>query len=232
MGLTALAFSREVENSSWRRPASARVCGRGPSPRPPHSSSAATKSRPILISLVVDGRPTLVRPPSGAGVVELGPVHAIIAWLAPLRGSEPFQVKEVSPMKRLVIVAFVIGLGFGPAHAQEAPTTAQPAPSPAAPQPAPPPAAPQPAPPATAAPAAASPSAKQTAKQVRAQCRAQAKAQGLTGSALKGAVQDCFAKARPDLAQAQQCRQQGKAKGLADTQLKAFVRQCKAGVAQ
>jgi hypothetical protein len=160
----------------------------------------------------------------------MGPVHTIIACVAPARVGSRFQLKEVPIMKHLFIVAFVVGLGFGPANAQEAPTTPQPAPSPAAPQPAPPPGAPQPTPPsATAAPAAASASAKQTAKQVRAQCRAQAKTQGLTGPALKGAVQDCFAKARPDLAQAQKCRQEGKAKGLADTQLRAFVRQCKAG---
>ena len=71
------------------------------------------------------------------------------------------------------------------------------------------------------------PNAKPTGKQARAQCRAQAKAQGLTGDARKQAVQDCFAAARPDLAQAQKCRQQAKANGLQGTQLKAFIQQCK-----
>ena len=116
-------------------------------------------------------------------------------------------------MKRLLIVAFVVGLAFAPANAQT--TTPEAAPPPAAEAP------------VAASPAAGAANAKLTGKQVRAQCRPQAQAQGLTGSARKEAVQDCFASARPDLAQAQKCRQEAKAKGLQDTQLRAFVRQCK-----
>jgi len=67
-----------------------------------------------------------------------------------------------------------------------------------------------------------------TAKEVRAQCRDQAKAQGLKGDERKAAVNDCFAKARPDLAAKQKCREEGKAKGLANAELKAYVKSCKA----
>ena len=141
----------------------------------------------------------------------LGALFAVVGLALSCSGNL-LQVKEVSPMKRLLVAAFIVGLGFVPAKAQTTPETPQPAP-----------------PPAAAAPAAAPPGAKQTGKQARAQCRAQAKAQGLTGPARTAAVQDCFASARPDLAQAQKCRQEGKANGLTDTQLKAFVRQCKAG---
>jgi hypothetical protein len=80
-----------------------------------------------------------------------------------------------------------------------------------------------------AAPSASSPHAIGPGKAVRAQCRAQAKAQGLEGPARRAAVQECFAAARPDLAQAQKCRQEGKGNGLADGELRAFVRQCKVG---
>jgi hypothetical protein len=106
-------------------------------------------------------------------------------------------------MKTLMIAALALGLCAVSASAQTA---------------APPPDATNAAPPA---------SAPATAKQVRAQCRADAQAQGLAGAARKAAVDDCFAKARPDLAAAQKCRQEGKAKGLADQELKAFVKQCK-----
>ena len=68
----------------------------------------------------------------------------------------------------------------------------------------------------------------QSGKEVRAACREQAIQQGLQGPARKAAVQDCFAKARPDLAKAQACRQEGKGKGLAGPDLKAFVKTCKA----
>ena len=106
-------------------------------------------------------------------------------------------------MKRLLIAAFVVALGVAAASAQTA----------SAPTP-------------TDTPAASA--ATQTPKEVRAQCKSDAKAQGLKGDARKAAVQDCFAKARPDLAKAQQCRQEGKAKGLAKKELKAYVEQCKA----
>jgi psiF repeat len=77
-----------------------------------------------------------------------------------------------------------------------------------------------------AAPAA---DAKPTAKAARAQCQADAKAQGLKGDARKSAVEDCFAKARPDLAAADKCRKDGKDKNLAGKELKAFVKECVAG---
>jgi psiF repeat len=110
-------------------------------------------------------------------------------------------------MKRFAFAMLALGLGLGAANAQNA-----------AP-------APEPAPAGSAAPVA--PAAKQTGKEVRAQCKADAKSQGLKGDARKAAVDDCFAKARPDLAEARKCRQDGKAKGLADAELKAFVKQCK-----
>ena len=96
-------------------------------------------------------------------------------------------------MKRVLIAALLGALALGAASAQ----TAAPDPS--------------------ATPSAASaPAAPMSGKQAREQCKADAKAQGLKGEARKTAVQDCFAKARPDLAKAQQCRKYGKAKGLAD----------------
>ena len=73
----------------------------------------------------------------------------------------------------------------------------------------------------------ASPAAKQTGKELRAQCRADAKAQGLRGTTRRAAIEDCVAKSRPDLAEAQKCRQEGRAKGLAGPALKAFVKQCR-----
>jgi hypothetical protein len=73
------------------------------------------------------------------------------------------------------------------------------------------------------------PPAQPNGKDVKAQCRAEIKAQGLKGAARKAAAEDCFAKARPDLAKRQQCRAQGKAQGLADKPLRQFVKQCAAG---
>jgi len=107
-------------------------------------------------------------------------------------------------MKPFLIAALSLGLGLAAAEAQT----------------------PTPSPEPTDAPADMS---KMTGKEVRAQCRDQAAAQGLEGEARKAAVQDCFAKARPDLAQRQKCREQGKSKGLADADLKAYVKTCVAG---
>jgi len=139
------------------------------------------------------------------------PTHCSLSAPA---GARETRSRKIPPMKRLFIAAFVAGLALAPANAQNSTT----------PGAAPPPAA---GAPAAASPATGSPNAKPTGKQARAQCQAQAKAQGLTGPARKQAVQDCFASARPDLAQAQKCRQQAKANGLQDTQLTAFMRQCK-----
>jgi len=118
-------------------------------------------------------------------------------------------------MNRLLAASFIFVFGLAFAHAQTAPE-------------APPPTAPQAASPSGAAPGGP-PGMQPSGKEVRAQCQAQADAQGLKGPARKAAVQDCFAKARPDLAKRQQCRAQGKAQGLADQQLRQFVKQCAAG---
>ena len=67
---------------------------------------------------------------------------------------------------------------------------------------------------------------------MRAQCKADAKAQGLKSDQRKAAVEECFAKARPDIAAAKKCRDEGKAQGLADKELKTYVKTCKAGAAQ
>jgi hypothetical protein len=128
-------------------------------------------------------------------------------------------------MKRFVIGACAFALTIGAALAQTAPAAApadQPSPAavPAAPTAAP--AAPAAAPAATATPA------MQTGKEVRDACRTQAIQQGLKGPARRAAVQECFAKARPDLAKAQACRQEGQGKGLVGPDLKAFVKTCKA----
>ena len=110
-------------------------------------------------------------------------------------------------MKRFLFAAAVFSLGAMQGFAQTAP---------------PPPANPP------AAPAAPAPAA-QTGKEVRAQCRADAEAKGLSGPAKRAAVQDCFAKARPDLAARNACRRQGKDQGLADQALRDFVKSCMAG---
>ena len=64
------------------------------------------------------------------------------------------------------------------------------------------------------------------AKELIAGCRSDAKAKGLTGDALKAAVDECVGAQRPKVAARLQCRQQGKAQGLAGDQLKAFVKTC------
>ena len=91
-------------------------------------------------------------------------------------------------MKCLLLAAAVLSFGALPGFAQTAP------------------------PPPAMAPA---PPAKQTGKEVRQQCRADAEAKGLKGPEKRAAVEDCFTKARPDLAAANACRKQGKDKGLA-----------------
>ena len=124
-------------------------------------------------------------------------------------------------MNRILVAALAVGLGLSAAAAQTAPET-------------PPPGA---AAPATPAPAATAPAVPQpgaapsqmTGPEARAKCRADAEAQGLKGAARQAAVQDCFAKARPDLAKRQQCRMQGKAAGLAGNTLHVFVQKCIAG---
>jgi hypothetical protein len=113
-------------------------------------------------------------------------------------------------MKYLAIAALALCMGLVPALAQNnapAPDASAPAMAPVSPE---------------------APS-NQTAKELRQQCRSDDSAQGLKGPALKAAVQDCFARARPDLAAVQKCRADGKAQGLADADLKAFVRKCKKG---
>jgi hypothetical protein len=117
-------------------------------------------------------------------------------------------MKERS-MKRFLIAALALGLSSALAVAQ----TTTPAPAPLAPGPVAP----------TAAPSS---DAKPTAKEAREKCRADAKAQGLKGDARKTAVDDCFAKARPDLVARQKCVKDGKDKSLAGKELKAFVKQC------
>ena len=122
--------------------------------------------------------------------------------------------------------ACVLGLGLAIAHAQNAPETGA-APTAPAEQPA----APAAQPPTTQPSGVAQPPASQpTGKEARAQCRANAVAQGLTGRALKAAVDDCFAKARPDLAKRQQCRAQGMLQGLHADTLQLFVKKCVAGM--
>jgi hypothetical protein len=106
-------------------------------------------------------------------------------------------------MKHFLVAAAVLSLGALPGFAQTA-----------APAPANPPAA---------------PAAILGGQEVRAQCRAEAEAKGLKGPEKRAAVQDCFAKVRPDLAAAAACRKQGKDQGLADQKLRDFVKGCKAG---
>jgi len=118
-------------------------------------------------------------------------------------------------MNRILVAALAVGLGLSAAAAQTAPEAPPPGAAPAA-----------------TAPAAPAPSAaptQMTGPEARAKCRADAEAQGLKGAARQAAVQDCFAKARPDLAKRQQCRMQGKAAGLAGNTLHVFVQKCIAG---
>ncbi|MGA2793515.1 MAG: hypothetical protein ABSE69_08265 [Roseiarcus sp.] len=79
---------------------------------------------------------------------------------------------------------------------------------------------------AAEAPAAAPAGGKPTGKELIASCRADARAKGLSGDALKTAVDECVGAQRPKLAARLQCRQQGKAQGIADDDLKAFVKTC------
>jgi len=82
-------------------------------------------------------------------------------------------------MKRVFSAAFALGLGLTAAaggemnlpgaHNSDAAPAASPSPAPAA----------------------------STGKEARVQCRADAKSRGLKEAALKAAVDDCFAKARP-----------------------------------
>jgi hypothetical protein len=67
---------------------------------------------------------------------------------------------------------------------------------------------------------------KPAAKELVANCRNDAKAKGLTGGALKAAVDECVGAQRPKLAARLQCRQQGKSQGLAGDDLKAFIKTC------
>ncbi len=81
-------------------------------------------------------------------------------------------------MKRLLFVVFALGLGLAAAAGGEMNLPGAHAPD--------------------AAPAAApSPSPAAAGKAMRARCRADGKSQGLKGAALKAAVDECFAKARP-----------------------------------
>jgi len=128
-------------------------------------------------------------------------------------------------MNRILVAALAVGLGVSAATAQTAPEAPPPgaAPAPAAP------AAPAPAAPAPGASQPGAAPSQMTGPEARAKCRADAEAQGLKGAARQAAVQDCFAKARPDLAKRQQCRMQGKAAGLAGNSLRVFMQKCIAG---
>jgi hypothetical protein len=130
-------------------------------------------------------------------------------------------------MNRILVAALAVGLGVSAAAAQTAPE----APPPAAPPGAAAPAAPEAPAPAATVPAAPQPGApsQMTGPEARAKCRADAEAQGLKGAARQAAVQDCFARARPDLAKRQQCHMQGKAAGLAGNTLRVFMQKCIGG---
>ena len=67
---------------------------------------------------------------------------------------------------------------------------------------------------------------KPSAKELIASCRTDARGKGLTGDALKAAVDECVGAQRPKVAARLQCRQQGRAQGLAGDELKAFVQNC------
>jgi hypothetical protein len=114
-----------------------------------------------------------------------------------------------------------VALACAPAAAQNAPPPAD--------QTAPPPADQGPPPGAAsggAPPPGAAAGGKPTGKELIAGCRSDARAKGLTGAALKAAVDDCVGAQRPKLAARLQCRQQGKAQGLAGDELKSFVQNC------
>ncbi len=69
-------------------------------------------------------------------------------------------------------------------------------------------------------------SGKPKAHDVRADCRAEAKAQGLKGPERHKAVEDCFLKARPDLAAKEECRHDPKLKDLDKDARKAAIKEC------
>ena len=123
-------------------------------------------------------------------------------------------------MKHDVIAACALALTIGAAIAQTAPAPAD--------QPTPPAAAAPAA--APAAPASAATPAMQTGKEVREACRMQAMTEGIKGASRRAFVNECFAKARPDLAKAQACRQVGMSKGLVGHDLNAYVKSCKIAV--
>jgi len=69
-------------------------------------------------------------------------------------------------------------------------------------------------------------SGKPKAKDVRAQCREEAKTKGLKGDARSEAIEDCFLKARPDLAVAEECRTDAKLKNLDKEARKTAIKEC------
>ncbi len=89
-----------------------------------------------------------------------------------------------------------------------------------------PPAAPPPATETKSPEPALTKSGKPKAKDVRAQCREDAKAKGLKGDARSEAIEDCFVKARPDLAAAEECRTDPKLKNLDKDARKAAIKEC------
>ncbi len=77
-------------------------------------------------------------------------------------------------------------------------------------------------------------SGKPKARDVREDCRAEAKTQGLKGAERRKAVEDCFIKARPDLAAKEkaraavkeECRQDPKLKDMDKDARKAAIKEC------
>jgi len=116
-----------------------------------------------------------------------------------------------------------VALACAPAAAQTAPPPADQGPPPgAASDQGPPPGAAS----GEAPPPGAAMGGKPSAKELIAGCRSDARAKGLTGDALKAAVDECVGAQRPKVAARLQCRQQGRAQGLAGDELKAFVQNC------
>ncbi len=120
-------------------------------------------------------------------------------------------------MKMSLLIVIASGLYAGQAFAQAA------APAPAAPTP--PVTAPD-APPAASTAAPAADGTKPKPKEVLAECRSEAKTQGLKGDARKAAVEDCFAKQRPDLAAWEKCRTDPQMKGKEKDERKALMKEC------
>jgi hypothetical protein len=89
-----------------------------------------------------------------------------------------------------------------------------------------PPAAPPPATETKSPEPALTKSGKPKAKDVRAQCLKEAKSKGLKGEDRSEAVEDCFLKARPDLAVAEECRTDAKLKNLDKDARMAAVKEC------